>query len=41
MKGYAAILFVLVGILSGMLVFEEDVEATVLRLPGTAYMRQG
>ena len=37
MKGYAAILFVLVGILSGMLFLRTDVEATVLRLPGQLY----
>ena len=37
MKGYAAILFVLVGILSGMLFLRNDVEATVLRLPGQLY----
>ncbi len=37
MKGFAAILFVLVGILSGMLFIRSDVEATVLRLPGQLY----
>ncbi len=37
MKGYAAILFVLVGILSGMLFLRSDVEATILRLPGQLY----
>ncbi len=37
MKGFAAILFVLVGILSGMLFLRSDVEATVLRLPGQLY----
>ncbi|MFD2517679.1 cytochrome c oxidase accessory protein CcoG [Salinimicrobium flavum] len=37
MKGYSAILFVLVGILSGMLFLRSDVEATVLRLPGQLY----
>ncbi|MEG9327153.1 cytochrome c oxidase accessory protein CcoG [Salinimicrobium catena] len=37
MKGYAAILFVLVGILSGMLFLRNDVEATILRLPGQLY----
>ncbi len=37
MKGYAAILFVLVGILSGMLFIRSDVEATILRLPGQLY----
>lgn len=37
MKGFAAILVVLVGILSGMLFLRSDVEATVLRLPGQLY----
>lgn len=37
MKGFAAILFVLVGILSGMLFIRADVEATILRLPGQLY----
>ena len=37
MKGFSAILFVLVGILSGMLFLRSDVEATVLRLPGQLY----
>jgi cytochrome c oxidase accessory protein FixG len=40
MKGFAAILFVLVGILSGMLFLRSDVEATVLRLPGQLYEMQ-
>lgn len=37
MKGFAAILFVLMGILSGMLFLRTDVEATILRLPGQLY----
>ena len=37
MKGYAAILFVLIGVLSGMLFLRSDIEATVLRLPGQLY----
>ncbi|WP_235942523.1 cytochrome c oxidase accessory protein CcoG [Salinimicrobium oceani] len=37
MKGFAAILLVLVGILSGMLFIRADIEATVLRLPGQLY----
>lgn len=37
MKGFAAIIFVLVGILSGMLFLRNDVEASVLRLPGQLY----
>lgn len=37
MKGFAAILFVLLGLLSGMLFLRSDVEATILRLPGQLY----
>ena len=37
MKGFAAILFVLMGILTGMLFLRSDVEATILRLPGQLY----
>lgn len=37
MKGFSAILLVLVGILSGMLFLRSDVEATILRLPGQLY----
>ena len=37
MKGYTAVLFILVGILIGMLFLRNDVEATVLRLPGQLY----
>jgi cytochrome c oxidase accessory protein FixG len=37
MKGFAAIMFVLVGLLAGMLFLRNDVEATVLRLPGQLY----
>lgn len=37
MKGFAAILLVLVGIFSGTLFIRTDVEATVLRLPGQLY----
>ena len=37
MKGFAAIMLVLVGILSGMLFLRSDVEATILRLPGQLY----
>lgn len=40
MKGFAAILFVLVGILSGMLFLRSDVEANILRLPGQLYEQQ-
>src|SRR5690606_14805188 len=37
MKGFAAILLVSVGLLSGMLIMRTDVEANILRLPGQLY----
>lgn len=37
MKGYAAVLFILTGILIGMLFLRSDVEAVLLRLPGQLY----
>ncbi|WP_242158272.1 cytochrome c oxidase accessory protein CcoG [Aestuariivivens sediminis] len=37
MKGYIAVLFILTGLLTGMLFLRNDVEATVLRLPGQLY----
>jgi cytochrome c oxidase accessory protein FixG len=37
MKGYSAVLFLLVGILIGMLFLRNDLEANVLRLPGQLY----
>ncbi len=40
MKGYAAVLFILVGILIGMLFLRNDVEATILRLPGQLYQQK-
>lgn len=40
MKGYAAVLFVLMGVLVGMLFLRNDLEATVLRLPGQLYERK-
>jgi len=36
-KGYAAVLFILVTVLSGMLLLRSDVEANILRLPGQLY----
>jgi len=36
-KGYAAVLFILVSVLSGMLFLRSDVEANILRLPGQLY----
>jgi cytochrome c oxidase accessory protein FixG len=37
MKGYAAVLIILIGVLTGMLFLRNDVEATILRLPGQLY----
>ena len=37
MKGYLAVLVILTGVLSGMLLLRNDVEANVLRLPGQLY----
>lgn len=37
MKGYIAVLTILTGLLIGMLFLRNDVEATVLRLPGQLY----
>lgn len=41
MKGYAAVLFILTGIFTGMLFLRNDVEATVLRLPGQLFEHKG
>src|SRR5690606_12295904 len=40
MKGYAAILLILVGILTGMLFLRGELEANILRLPGQLYERK-
>ena len=40
MKGYAAVLFILVGILTGLLLMRNEVETTLLRLPGQLYHRE-
>ena len=40
MKGYSAVLFILIGILIGMLFLRNDVEATILRLPGQLYQQK-
>ena len=37
MKGYVAVLVILIGVLAGMLTLRNDVEARVLRLPGQLY----
>ena len=41
MKGYTAVLFILVGILIGLLFLRTDVEAVVLRLPGQLFQHKG
>ncbi len=41
MKGYAAVLAILTGIFTGMLFLRNDVEATVLRLPGQLFEHKG
>lgn len=40
MKGYAAVLLILFGVLTGMLFLRNDVEAKVFRLPGQLYERK-
>lgn len=40
MKGYSAVLFVLIGVLVGMLFLRNDLEATILRLPGQLYEKK-
>lgn len=37
LKGYIAVLIILTGVLSGMLLLRNDIEATVLRLPGQLF----
>ncbi|MEH6535752.1 MAG: cytochrome c oxidase accessory protein CcoG [Psychroserpens sp.] len=42
LKGYTAVLFILTGVLSGMLLLRNDVEARILKLPGQLYeVKQG
>nr|WP_297308341.1 cytochrome c oxidase accessory protein CcoG [uncultured Flavobacterium sp.] len=41
MKGYAAVLFILVGLLTGMLFLRSEVEAKILRLPGQLFEHKG
>src|SRR5690606_37896567 len=41
MKGYAAVLFILIGVLTGLLFMRTDVEAKILRLPGQLYEHKG
>ncbi|WP_088323690.1 cytochrome c oxidase accessory protein CcoG [Polaribacter tangerinus] len=40
MKGYSAVLLILIGILIGMLFLRNDVEASILRLPGQLYQHK-
>ena len=40
-KGYSAVLFILTGILIGLLFLRTDVEATILRLPGQLFQHKG
>ena len=41
MKGYTAILVILVGILTGLLFLRTEVEATILKLPGQLFQHKG
>jgi cytochrome c oxidase accessory protein FixG len=41
MKGYAAVLTILTGVLIGMLFLRSEVEATILRLPGQLFEHKG
>jgi cytochrome c oxidase accessory protein FixG len=41
MKGYTAILVILVGVLTGLLFLRTEVEATILRLPGQLFQHKG
>lgn len=41
MKGYTAVLTILIGIFIGMLFLRNDIEATILRLPGQLFQHKG
>ena len=41
MKGYIAILAILIGVFIGMLFLRNDVEATILHMPGQMYQQEG
>ncbi|MBS1534954.1 MAG: cytochrome c oxidase accessory protein CcoG [Bacteroidetes bacterium] len=41
MKGYTAVLTILMGVLIGLLFLRTEVEATILRLPGQLYQHKG
>ncbi|WP_121666921.1 cytochrome c oxidase accessory protein CcoG [Mesonia aquimarina] len=40
LKGYTAVLIILIGVLTGMLFLRNDVEASILRLPGQLYEKK-
>ncbi|MEE9364153.1 MAG: cytochrome c oxidase accessory protein CcoG [Cellulophaga sp.] len=40
LKGYSAVLFILTGILVGLMFLRNDIETSVLRLPGQLYQRK-
>ncbi|WP_435579946.1 cytochrome c oxidase accessory protein CcoG [Gilvibacter sp.] len=40
LKGYSAVLLILTGIFAGMLFLRNDLEATILRLPGQLYQKK-
>lgn len=41
MKGYSALLIILIGLFVGMLFLRNDIEATILRLPGQLFEHKG
>ncbi len=41
MKGYIAVLLILIGVFIGMLFLRNDVEATILHIPGQLFQREG
>ena len=41
MKGYSAVLIILIGVLTGLLFLRTDVEASILRLPGQLFQHKG
>ncbi|MGL2993862.1 cytochrome c oxidase accessory protein CcoG [Flavobacterium sp. TSSA_36] len=41
MKGYSAVLFILIGVLSGLLFLRSEIETTILRLPGQLFQHKG
>ena len=41
MKGYTAVLLIIMGILTGLLFLRTEVEATILRLPGQLFQHKG